>query len=407
MRISVIIPVWNGAAVIRECLDAVYAHTRDMLCEVICVDNASADDSAALISAHFPAAVLLCQPVNLGFAGGVNAGLAASHGDVCVLLNQDCVVQPGWAEALLGALDFRKDVGIAGGTLLDADGKVDHAGARIVRPLAMGEHLTEVNPVPTDVDYVTGAIFTITRRTLTSVGLFDEGFHPAYYEESDYCYRARAMGIHTISTPVILGKHMRNSEAWGSDPLQHVVNQQRSRYRFVAKHFETGELMAFFEAEESAIETQPHYEQAIARTAAARHTQRRLSEGEIEIRRTQDLGVEASRARQRVLLDGFATIERSAFSRAHVLARCDDAQLQALQAQTQSLMQRIFFRHPNDPSVESTSSRLTRSVRRAANIASGRETVLQSQLNSLNAARNDALQRRIQLVETISAYDRD
>ncbi len=409
MRVSVIIPVWNGASVIRDCLAAVYAHTPNDF-EVICVDNASKDDSTAMIELHFPKVRLLRQHVNLGFAGGVNVGVVAAQGDVCVLLNQDCMVQSNWVDALLNALNsaLTHNAGIVGGTLLDADGKVDHAGARISRPLAVGEHFAQsanATDAPVDVDYVTGAVFAISRHTLEVVGLFDEGFHPAYYEESDYCYRARARGIRTVCTPTILGKHMRNSQAWHSDPLRHLVNQQRSRYRFVAKHFEVDALNAFFVAERVAIETHTHAEQAIARVAAARYTLQRLNE--IDARRKLDLGIELSRARTLMLTEGFMDIGHVALARTHAATRCDDEHLHTLKAQAQSLLQQIFFRHPTDTSAEPALSRFIRAIKRAANIASGRETVLQSQLNCLNVTRNDALQRRLQHIETITAYDRD
>ena len=182
MEMSIIIPVWNGAAVVPDCLDAVYAHSGGALLEVICVDNASRDGSGDLIADAYPQVRLIRQPVNLGFAGGVNAGIEAARGSVFVLLNQDCVVQPGWLDALLHAFQARPECGIAGGTILDQDGVVDHAGAMIRRPDAIGVHLTDVGDgQPRTVEYVTGTVFAIRRQTWDVVGRFDEGFYPAYY----------------------------------------------------------------------------------------------------------------------------------------------------------------------------------------------------------------------------------
>lgn len=72
MNVAVVIPVWNGASVIEACLTAVFSQTHAHLHEVICVDNGSHDQSKQLIEAQFPQVTLLPQPVNLGFAGGVN-----------------------------------------------------------------------------------------------------------------------------------------------------------------------------------------------------------------------------------------------------------------------------------------------------------------------------------------------
>ncbi len=104
MRATVIIPIWRGAPVIAGCLDAVYRHSGPALHEVICVDNASPDGAGDLVAARFPAARLLRQPVNLGFAGGVNVGIANATGDLFVLVNQDCVPGPGWLDALRAGL---------------------------------------------------------------------------------------------------------------------------------------------------------------------------------------------------------------------------------------------------------------------------------------------------------------
>lgn len=56
---------------------------------------------------------LLSQPVNLGFAGGVNAGVAATQAEMIVLLNQDCLVQPRWREELVRV--FEAEPGCSGG----------------------------------------------------------------------------------------------------------------------------------------------------------------------------------------------------------------------------------------------------------------------------------------------------
>jgi GT2 family glycosyltransferase len=75
MQASLIVPVWNGAEVILDCPRAVYVHSGDHLLEVIAVDNASPDESARLIRHHIPLVTLLHQPIHLGFAGGVDAGI--------------------------------------------------------------------------------------------------------------------------------------------------------------------------------------------------------------------------------------------------------------------------------------------------------------------------------------------
>ena len=145
MRASVVIPVWNGASVIVDCLQALYSSSGGELLEVICVDNASSDDSSTQIKKAFPKVRLIQQPINLGFAGGVNAGIDAAQADVFVLLNQDCIVQSDWLSDLLKALLENPQYGIMGCTILNEDDTINHTGAFIQRPDAVGIHITDTN----------------------------------------------------------------------------------------------------------------------------------------------------------------------------------------------------------------------------------------------------------------------
>lgn len=320
MRASVVIPVWNGGAVIEPCLQAVFASSGGELEEVICVDNASADDSAARIAARFPQVALLRQSVNLGFAGGANAGIAAARGDAFVLLNQDCLPEAGWLRAVGAAFEACPHAGIAGCTILNADGSIDHAGARMTRPSAYGEHLTDVGDGrPRAVDYVTGAAFAIRRAAVDAIGTFDEAYYPAYYEEADLCYRARAHGLDVIYTPGARIRHLRSSTEAHRAPIKHAANQHRQRLRFVLKHWSLEELIAFFAREHEAATGEPALHQSIGRVLAARHTLRNLDA--ILAARARDLGAQTSPAQRRLMEVGLADAVQLAFARSDALAQ--------------------------------------------------------------------------------------
>lgn len=269
MQISVIIPVWNGAEVIGACLKQLFAQTPAEGLEVICVDNASADDSRAQIEQHFPQVRLLSQPVNLGFAGGVNVGLRAARGEVLVLLNQDLLVAPGWTHAVEALLAEHESCGIVGAVIRTASGTVDHAGAHIDPHTALGIHETEI-PAQSSwpAEYVTGALFALRRVVWEQVGEFDEDFYPAYFEETDYCLRARLHGFDIRVARDMGGTHLFSSREWQKDPIRHAANQHRSRYRYVAKHFSTSQLDDFFAAEQRAIAVETTFSQAVGRVLA-------------------------------------------------------------------------------------------------------------------------------------------
>ncbi|MDQ7029877.1 MAG: glycosyltransferase family 2 protein [Ardenticatenia bacterium] len=437
MRISVVIPVWNGATIITECLEALFKHSGSDLYEVICVDNASADESASLIGTSFPQVRLLHEPVNLGFAGGVNAGIKAAEGDVYILLNQDCIVQPGWIAPILQVLESSPGV-IIGCLLLNQDGTVDHAGATIQHPECIGVHLTEVgdgNPRP--VEYVSGAAFALHRRVWEAVGRFDEGFYPAYYEDADYCLRARRHGIETLCVPQARVVHLRSSKEWQVAPLRYWANYHSARYRFACKHLHGHELHQFFEAEVTYIEAGCPLEEALTRIIAVRRTLFRLPE--IIMRRKSDLGEEVSPVFVRQIQVGLGTVLQEALAQLEsvtlqplqkLLASYQDLQSSRQQDQQQEyhLLQRFYFRSPLDQNVEPWPRRIFRLfvlrlisflIGRDYLLLAERDYLLLAELNTLHTARMDRMAQimdqiiqtvnrinyRIKLLETVIRYD--
>lgn len=406
MLTSVIIPVWNGETVLAECLRSIFANTGEHAVEVICVDNASSDGSAALIRSHFPEVQLLSQPVNLGFAGGVNAGMEAAQGDLFVLLNQDCLVMPGWLDGLHRTFSSYPECGIAGAVIEDAEGAINHAGASITRPLGHGQHSTEVPEDDVTTDYVTGAIFAIRRTTWETIGGMDEEFYPAYYEESDYCYRARRQGIETYLSVRARGRHLFSSREWQRNPIQHNTNHHRSRYRFICKQFSDAELIAFVEAELAAAKSEPFFHQAIGRALAAAYTLQHLNE--IEQRRIQDGNVPLSSAIRRLMKVGLEEIYRSAYYRCEQLVSPPDneqvpdfeqwqEQLKEIHSQIQAqftalyAQQKRLYQQPDIVSGDLTrQSERRRSLYRRLGLVSDQEFVeLQTAYNRLMAEHLD------------------
>jgi GT2 family glycosyltransferase len=333
--VTVIIPVWNGAEVIADCLRTLYANSGKRLRSVVAVDNASPDDSAAQIDQQFPEVRLVRSPFNLGFAGGINLGIQNASEDVLVLLNQDCLVEPGWLDALCAGLDEDPQAAIAGCTLLNADGTINHAGARLEMPLAYSKHLTTVTAAPARMDYVTGAAFAIRRPLWEAIGPFDDDFYPAYYEEADYCYRARRHGWGVLYVPGARVRHLQMSRDWRKDPLLHWTQQHRSRYRFVAKHLGGADLAAFFAAERDAVEVEEWFDQLMGRVLAARHTLRGLDA--ILQRRVHELCEPPALADKRRLQVELADLAQAGLRRAVAYVQADlterAAQLEARRAE--------------------------------------------------------------------------
>src|SRR5262245_36821791 len=132
--LSAIIVNWNGLRYLPECLDALLPQL-PAGAEALLVDNGSTDGSAALARERYPAVRCVALPENLGFAGGVNAGLRAARGELLLLLNNDAFAAPDFVSTLLSALDRCPEAGAASAVLTFAHRPdlVASAGIRVRR----------------------------------------------------------------------------------------------------------------------------------------------------------------------------------------------------------------------------------------------------------------------------------
>ncbi|HXK41691.1 MAG TPA: glycosyltransferase family 2 protein [Anaerolineae bacterium] len=257
-RASVIIPVWNGYDCVPACLRALCAQNYPDF-EILVVDNASPDGAGDVVERYFPQARLLRASQNLGFSGGCNLGLHAAQGDILILLNQDTVVSLGWLKALSETATSDPSIGIVGCKTLYPDGTIQHAGGMVnvrgeTRHIGAHEQDLGQYDLASEVDFVTGAALTITRRAYEQVGDLDEGFSPAYYEDVDWCYRAREAGFRVVYTPAATLIHAEHSLA-SSATHQGMYDFHHHRLRFVLKHWPREALAQFAEAEQEYLHT--------------------------------------------------------------------------------------------------------------------------------------------------------
>jgi GT2 family glycosyltransferase len=185
-------------ASLRRCLGASLATEA----ELVLVDNASPDDTLELFDAWRDHAAVIALPENRNFAGGCNAGAAASRGEVLVFLNNDTIVEPGMLETLA---DQAQAPGVAGAGLRlhYLDGTLQHAGVAMIRVpsgLPVPHHLFHHQPgqlaaarVSYDLDVVTAACLAVDRAAFDQVGGFDETYVNGW-EDVDLCLRLRMAG---------------------------------------------------------------------------------------------------------------------------------------------------------------------------------------------------------------------
>ena len=238
--------------------------------KVIVVDNASGDDSLLRIESAIECqgwrewVEVLPLPRNGGFAYGNNAGIARAREldarfAAVILLNPDTVVRPGTIGALVGFFDQHRDVGIVGASIEDARGRLEITARRDPSPIGelgygaslgvLDRWLNGPQPaVPSDApqscDWVSGACMGIRRETLDAVGTLDEGFF-LYFEEVDYCSRARRLGWSCWFVPRARVVHLEGA-ATGikSGRQRRPAYWYASRRRFFTKRYGVAGLLA-------------------------------------------------------------------------------------------------------------------------------------------------------------------
>lgn len=250
MKCAIVIPLYNGAAAIAACLRALEAQQSAPFATLV-VENGSADAGAQIVARDFPQVELLRYPRPLGFAGACNRGIevALQQGaDVVVLLNQDTEVDPGWLAALLQPMQTDATIGISGALARFADGTFQHAGAQILEPRGYGRNLAygaaALPPDLAEPDYLAFVAVALRAAMLREIGLLDEGFNPAYFEDADLCLRATAAGwrLYLARTATLV----HHEGAAGNTSYRHAALLERNRLRLALKHRPTANLLGSF-----------------------------------------------------------------------------------------------------------------------------------------------------------------
>jgi GT2 family glycosyltransferase/glycosyltransferase involved in cell wall biosynthesis len=180
--------------------------------EIVVVDNASGDDSLAVLGTLGNQITLIESPANLGFAGGCNLGVSHSQGDIVAFLNNDARPGPTWVSAALERFGDRDDVGAVASRVLDWDGKkVDYQGAGLTwygmgyRPLT-GNAVSKKKQNAHAVLFGTGAAMFVRRNVFDDLGGFDENFF-MFFEDVDFGWRLNLAGYSFIYEPLSVAFH--------------------------------------------------------------------------------------------------------------------------------------------------------------------------------------------------------
>lgn len=212
MKVFVVIPNWNGADLISECLESLREQTQ--AAEIVVIDNGSTDDSVYIIEEQFPEVTLIKLHKNTGFAGGVNIGIkyAIDNGaDAVALFNNDADADKNWLKKLVSTMKS-SGAGIVSCKLMRDDKKhFDSTGdfysvSGIAFPRGRNQVDTGQYDKVEEVFGASGGASLYSATMLKEIGLFDERFF-AYFEDVDISFRARLAGWKVFYQPEAIAYH--------------------------------------------------------------------------------------------------------------------------------------------------------------------------------------------------------
>jgi GT2 family glycosyltransferase len=216
---------WNTIDLLRNCLDSIFRQTWRVTLQIIVVDNASTDGSAAMVRDEFPQVELIANSENVGFARANNQAFGRARGRYVLMLNSDTVILPSAFDTMAEFMDSHPPAGATGCKLLNADGSLQRSCWRGFPSLRMAvvdafylwrlmpglpwvrtsEYTEQELQDTLEVDHLLGACMLVRREIIEQVGGMDESLF-LFLEETEWCYRIKSHGwkIYFLPTAQII-----------------------------------------------------------------------------------------------------------------------------------------------------------------------------------------------------------
>ena len=266
-KVSIIILNWNGLKETIECLESLKKITYPNY-EVIVVDNGSKGNDAEVLEEKFGNYIhLIRNDRNYGYTGGNNIGiryaLNNSSPDYFLILNNDVVVAPDFLSQMIKVAQSDTSIGIVGPKtrLYNAPDRLQlvwlEVDMRKGRTICVGSGEVDEGQYDDvkEIDYIQGSCFLVKRQVFQNIGLFDESYF-CYWDETDYCFRARKADYKIVYTPhaKIWHKKSVRLKPWYktlrrrdqvNTPPYLVYYMTRNNFKFMKKHATKGEYHSF------------------------------------------------------------------------------------------------------------------------------------------------------------------
>lgn len=257
-EVSILIVNWNAAALTMDCIRQVWAATEGVRYEILIADNGSLEPELAALRNLGQGVRLLEIGCNRFFGEANNIAADAAKGQFVCFLNNDAFVEAGWLSSLREAFNDHPQAGgvgplfrFPGGRIQEGGGFVDELGYPVRGGRGEAEASAEITRDAV-VDYISAAALMVERDLFLRVGGFDLRFEPAYYEDTDLCFKIKAAGKTIVYRPSALVFHIEGASANG-DPVAELRRKHLgdlNRAKFVARwggylrHRDEGSLAA-------------------------------------------------------------------------------------------------------------------------------------------------------------------
>ena len=235
-KAAIVILNWNGAHMMRRFMPSVIEHSAHTA-DIIVADNASTDDSLAMLKHEFPTVRVITLSRNYGFAGGYNHALKQVDNEYYMLLNSDVEVTPHWIDTLTDFMDTHAEAAACQPKLRAEHSRqmFEYAGAsggfidRYGYPFCRGRIFDTVETDNGQYDdtcevlWATGACLLIRRADYWQAGGLDERFF-AHNEEIDLCWRLCNLGRKIYCVPASTVYHVGGGTLPKGNPMKTYLN---------------------------------------------------------------------------------------------------------------------------------------------------------------------------------------
>jgi GT2 family glycosyltransferase len=203
--------------------------------ELLVVDNASSDETAAVLSL-VECAKIIRNSDNRGLGPAVMQAIPWSSGEFLCLLNNDALVERGTLNASVETLSKWPNTGAVGGKILLADGRLQEAGCIIWRDGRTHQYGRLDDPsLPQynfrrPVDYCSGAFLVVPRSLFLEIGGLDERYGIGYYEDADYCTRTWHAGRSVVYEPRAVLHHYEGASSANQIAVHELIMRNHLKF---------------------------------------------------------------------------------------------------------------------------------------------------------------------------------